>query len=144
MPGAATTEQVVWEGSPSQVTNLGTYVVCFLTCWLVIPVFYAIWRWIELRCYRYRLTNERLAIMQGVFSRRMEELELYRVKDITFEQPFFLRLFGLATLVLDTSDQSRPVVLIRAIPRAQELREQIRRDVERLRREKGIREFDVT
>lgn len=144
MTSSPASETVVWEGSPSQITNLGVYAFCFLTFWLVLPIFYALWRWIELRCNRYRLTTERLTLMQGVFSRRMEELELYRVKDITFEQPFFLRLFGLATLVLDTSDQSRPVILIRAIPKAQELREQIRQDVERLRSQKGIREFDVT
>ena len=29
-------EQGLWKGSPSQVVNLGTYLLCLLLCWLVV------------------------------------------------------------------------------------------------------------
>jgi len=37
----------------------------------------------------YELTEERFKERSGVFNIRYDELELYRIKDITFMQPFF-------------------------------------------------------
>ena len=135
-------EQTLWKGSPSQVTNLGPYLLCVLTFWLVVPIFIALWKWLELRSSVYELTTERLKQTRGVFSKRTEELELYRVKDLAVEQPFFLRLFSLANVILETSDKSSPRVVIEAVPGAQELGDTIRRQVEELRQRKRVREVD--
>ncbi len=135
-------EQTLWKGSPSQVTNLGLYLLCGLTFWLVVPIFIALWKWLELRCSVYELTTERLKQTRGVFAKRTEELELYRVKDLAVEQPLFLRLFSLANVILETSDKSSPRVALEAVPRAQELGDTIRRQVEELRQRKRVREVD--
>ena len=75
-------EKILWEGSPSQVTNLGVYIVCALLFFLVVPVFYAIWRWIVTRCFRYAVSDQRIRVTQGVFNKRTDSIELYRVKDV--------------------------------------------------------------
>lgn len=136
-------EELLWEGHPSQWANLGVYLVCLLLAWLIVPIFYAAWRAIELRCIDYRFSTQRFRQMQGVFARRLDELELYRVKDIVLEQSLLQRLLGLADLVLVTSDRSRPTIRVRALPQADALREQLRLQVERLRAQKGIRELDL-
>ncbi len=59
------------------------------------------------------------------------------------DQPLFLRLFGLANVVLRTSDRDQPVMVIPAIPNAAELREQLRTSVEARRDKKRVRELDV-
>ena len=137
------TEQTVWKGSSSQVTQLGLYVVCFLTCWLVVPIFIALWKWVQLRCFVYELTTERLKQTSGVFSKQVDELELYRVKDISLEQPFFLRLFSLANIILDTSDKTTPRVVLQGIPQAEELANKVRQHVQTQRQRKQVREVDV-
>ena len=131
-------ESVVWQGRPSQILNLPI----FLLCVLIVPIPIAFWRWLTLRCTSYVLTSERLRITTGVFSRRSEELELYRVKDLTVEQPFFQRLFGLGRLILHTSDRTNPTVVLPAISDVQELRDTVRGRVEPLRATKGVREID--
>lgn len=62
-------------------------------------------------------------------------MAFYRVKDTTFDQPFFLRLFSLANILIDSSDVSLRQSAIRAIPAAdvKRLRETLRPYVERLR-----------
>ncbi len=135
-------ERIIWEGHPSPVLNLWTFVLCALTFWLVVPVFVAGWRWLVLRCHVYKVTNERLILTTGVLSKRVEEVELYRVKDSRLEQPFVLRLFRLGNVVLTTSDRSHPVFVIEAIPGADVLREELRGCVEKLRDEKRVREVD--
>lgn len=75
----------------------------------------------------------------GVFSKKTEELELYRVKDTKFYQPFFLRIFGLGNVVIMSSDTTTPISSIPAIKNAQNLREQIRQLVEDRREQKQVR-----
>ena len=135
-------EQLIWEGSPSQWTNFNTYLVCLLLCWLVLPIFYAIWKWIELRCFRYEVSNQRIRLHRGVLSRRVDSIELYRVKDATFVQPFLMRLVGIGNVVLSSSDTVSPVLLIHGVQDAEQLREKIVRATDVLRDLKGVREID--
>jgi uncharacterized membrane protein YdbT with pleckstrin-like domain len=139
----AEAEQTVWKGRSSQVTHLGLYLLCFLTSWLVVPIFIALWKWLELRSFVYELTTERLKQTSGVFSTRTDELELYRVKDIAREQPFFLRMFGLANVILDTSDKTTPRVVLPGIRDADQLANSIRQHVEIQRQRKRVREIDM-
>ncbi|EKD50777.1 MAG: hypothetical protein ACD_62C00429G0002 [uncultured bacterium] len=136
-------ESILWQGSPSHIMNFGVYTLCALLCILVVPIFYGLYRWLKLRCFRYELTTERLRTAQGILSRRVDELELYRVKDICILEPFFLRLFKKGNIVLSTSDRMTPDVVIQAVPDYQELREKIRTQVETMRARKGVRELDV-
>lgn len=135
-------ERLLWVGSSSQIVNFSLYVACFLIFWLVIPIFVAIWAWIEVASRRYELTTERLKIYTGVLTKRVEDLQLYRVKDTCCVEPFFYRLIGLGNVELHTSDQVNPIVIIHAIPNARELRERLRKIVEINRDHKGVTEVD--
>lgn len=132
-----------WEGTPSQVTNLGVFVLAVLFSWLVFPLFIALWRWLVTKNTKYVLTSQRLRTETGVFNKTTDEVELYRVRDYRVDRPFLLRLFSLGNVVLTTSDKSHPLVVINAVPGSEELREQIRSAVEEMRQLKGIREIDV-
>ena len=132
-------EEPVWSGRPSHINNLALYIVCTI---LVIPVFYAIWKWLELKCTTYELTTQRLRIITGVFNREEEEIELYRVKDISFAQPFLPRMFGLGNVTMHTSDKTTPTLTIAGISDAREFRDLLRDKVEQRRDEKRVREVD--
>ena len=137
-------EKIIWEGSPSQVTNLGVYIVCALLFFLVVPVFYAIWRWIVTRCFRYAVSDQRIRVTQGVFNKRTDSIELYRVKDVVLLQPFGLRLYGLGNVELRTSDMTSPLLTLHAVPDTATLREKILLAAEARRDTKGVRELDVS
>lgn len=151
-------ENIVWEGNPSQVTNLGVYLVCAVIAagvvaagvlispqafWaLIVPAAIALWKYLELECFRYTVTTERVGLRRGILTKRTDSIELYRVKDTTVIEPFFLRLFGLADIVLSSSDRTTPLLVLHAIPNGLNLREKIRASVERLRVQKSVREVD--
>ena len=101
-----------------------------------------LWTWLKVSVIEYKIVGERLSIKSGVFNRITDELELYRVKDYGLSEPFFLRLFGLGNLTLQTSDSSSPVVILEAIGDGQLLLSKIRHRVEKLRKTKGVREID--
>ena len=142
-PADATTDEIVWSGSPSQIVNLPVFVVCTLLCWLVVPVFYAIWKWLVVRNIRYDLTTERLKLREGVLNKVLNEVELYRVRDYRAEQPIHLRVFSLGNVIIGTTDASHPVVVLRAVRDVEHVLELVRRHVEDCRARKNVRALDL-
>lgn len=137
-----TQEETVWRGSPSQVINLGTFIGWGLLVWLVFPLFIMVWKWLEVKNIQYELTSQRLRTRSGILNKKIDDLELYRVKDYRLDQPFFLRIFSLGNLVLETSDKSHPLVVLKAIRDAEQVKEKLRAQVEVLRDKKRVREMD--
>ena len=136
-------EEVVWRGSSSQWKNFGVYILSLLFCWLIVPIFIALARYLQTKNKIYELTTERLKITEGVFSKVTDTLELYRVKDLETRQPFLYRLVGVENVQMNTSDTSSPFIFIQASPSAVGLGDKIRNQVEIIRQQKGVREIDV-
>ncbi len=152
-----TDENSLWKGSPSQWLNLGPMClalvmvagICvggmfFPPAWiaLVLPLIYLIWKLLTVRSQVFELTSERLRVTKGIINQKIDEIELYRVKDALMERPWWMRLTGLASIVLETSDRSIPSLVIPAIHGGVELRELLRTHVELQRDRKRVRETD--
>jgi len=158
MQSARVSEEVLWKGSPSQVLNLGKYVVALLLAigiaigglffppvWaaLLVPLGWAVWVFIETKSIRHELTTERIRMSRGVFNQQLDDVELYRVKDTSMERPFWYRVFGLSSLIIETSDRSQPRIEIKAVHNGDDLRETLRKQVEFWRDKKRVREVDM-
>jgi len=150
-------ETTFWQCSPSQWLNLGPFSAALLVITgtviggllfplaffaLVLPVGYMIWRYLVVRTQVFELTSERLRITSGIINQRIDEIELYRVKDSLIVRTWWMRLTGRASIVLETSDRSMPSLSIPAIRNGTELREQLRKQVELIRDRKRVREVD--
>ena len=136
-------EEIVWRGSSSQWKNFGVYLLCGLFCWLIVPIFIALARYLQTKCKVYELTTERLKITEGVFSKVTETLELYRVKDIETLQPFLHRLVGVENIRINTSDLTTPFVFVEAILKTVGFADKLRNNVEIIRQQKRVREIDI-
>ena len=121
---------------PQSILNMTVSVLC------LIPVFNILISYLQVKNTNYQLTEERLITAKGILNREYNEMELYRVKDYQISSPFFLRLFSLGTIVLDTSDKSHPLISINAVKNPEAIRDLIRTQVEVLRTAKGVREID--
>jgi len=132
-------EETVWTGSPSQYKNLGIYLLCIF----ILPIPYALWKWLTLKSLVYKLTTERLLTTEGIFSKDTESLELYRVKDFRIKESFFERLFGLESIELLSSDLDTPDVVMDYIPKRLGLSEKIRQQIESCRVQKRTRDVEL-
>lgn len=154
-------ETTFWKGSPSQWLNIGHFSLALLLAAivvasalfsgpaaplvliaLVLPLVYAVWRYLTVRCQTFELTTERLRITTGVINQNIDEVELYRVKDIVVNRKWWMRLTGLGNVHLETSDRSLPHFDIPAIRDCIGLREALRKKVEAMRDKKRVREMD--
>jgi uncharacterized membrane protein YdbT with pleckstrin-like domain len=132
-------EQVVWVGHPSQWRNFGWWLLGLL----LIPLPWAIWKWLETRNTIYTLTDQRLKFTRGVLSKTTEDLELYRVRDTKFQQSFWERMLGLGEIELYTTDETTTVVSLPFIKDAEAVREKMRGLVEARRDAKRVRYLDA-
>lgn len=143
----STPETPVWTGSTSQWMNFPTFLLWGLAALTIVllPISAGVilWRYLVVKNEVFELTSERLKMHSGVLNKRTSELELYRVKDTQFEQPFWLRLVGLGHVVILSVDKTTPVVRITAVPEANTLREQVRELVEARRSAKRVRLSEI-
>jgi uncharacterized membrane protein YdbT with pleckstrin-like domain len=137
------TEEIVWRGTSSQWKNFGVYLLCGLFCWLIVPIFFGVARYLQTKCKIFDVTTQRFKTTSGIFSKVTDTLELYRVKDIETRQPFFSRMVGVENVQMNTSDASSPFVFIEAVPSSVGLADKIRNQVEIIRQQKRVREIDI-
>ncbi|MFW5757004.1 MAG: PH domain-containing protein [Tangfeifania sp.] len=93
-------------------------------------------------CTHYEITTGELKHTYGIFHRRHDFIELYRVKDFHVDRPLLYRIFGLGNLRIYTSDKTSPEFRLVAIRRPQEIYNILRERVEQNRREKHVFEVD--
>jgi len=132
-------ERIEWSGHPSQWQNLGW----FLSCLLLLPIPWALWRWLDTRSHVYTLTDQRLKHSHGIFTKVTGDLELYRVRDTRMRQGVWQRMLGRGDVILDTTDTSTPQFSLRWLPDAETLREKIRELVEARREAKHVRMLET-
>jgi membrane protein YdbS with pleckstrin-like domain len=137
------TEEIVWRGASSQWKNFSVYLLCGLFCWLIVPIFFGVARYLQTKCKIFELTTQRFKTTSGIFSKVTETLELYRVKDIETRQPFLSRMVSVENVQMNTSDASSPFVFIEAVPSSVGLADKIRNQVEIIRQQKRVREIDI-
>ncbi len=60
------------------------------------------------RGHHYRLTNRRLFVTTGFFRRRVDQLELLRIKDVYIQQSMIGDWLGIGSVVVMSSEPSLP------------------------------------
>jgi len=91
----------------------------FFACliWLSLAVtVLACYRYFYIRHIDYILTSEILRISRGIFFKRIDQVELYRIKDYVLTQPPLLQVFSLMDLMLKTTDPENSIIWLRGIP----------------------------
>jgi len=115
------------DGSPATLILMvlvGTYLVIRAVV-LTVSV-------LRLRSTKYRLTNQRLVVEQGILSRSLDEVDLRTVDDSGFSQSPLERLQGIGTVWVIASDRTTPRLALRGIPDPRALRESIREHAYRM------------
>jgi uncharacterized membrane protein YdbT with pleckstrin-like domain len=123
------------------VADLGLY-------WLILSLValgLVGWRWFENLASKYQVTEERLIIRRGIIAKSVDEIELYRIKDVRINFSIINQLAGIGTISISSSDETTRDgdLVIRDVERAQARREELRRLVDTARQKRRVREVDM-
>ena len=78
---------------------------------------------------------------RGLFFRRTDMVEMYRIKDYVLTRPFIFQVFRIMDLTLKTTDPENPIVWLRGIPLSN-LVDTIREHVQETRQHNRIYEIN--
>lgn len=95
--------------------------------------------WYLVASTRYRLTTQRLFVQRGLVAKHLEEVELFRVKDVTLNQGFVSRLLGVGTVVVLSTDDTTPRLELAGILKPVEAKETLRSAFRASRQREGLR-----
>jgi hypothetical protein len=118
-PSAPVAEMILWEGTPHGLLN---------------PI--------ETHAIRWVVTNQRLRVVRGLLSRSTEEVELTRVRDVSYEQSLAQRALGIGTITVVGTDATAPMVVLHDIEEPEAVKELIRQAVQEQRRRYRVRQVE--
>jgi uncharacterized membrane protein YdbT with pleckstrin-like domain len=120
-----------WGLTPLLLTGLGLAIVLV--------------KWVQNLATTYEVTPDRLIIRRGIFVKSIDEVELYRVKDIRIDFTLINQWANIGTVTLLSSDETTrdtPLAL-RHIDAARRRREDLRTLVDAARQKRRVREIDM-
>lgn len=146
-------EVTVHQCTPSQISNLKNFVYAFLAAaaiiavtiitgstvllaLLLLPLGFAFWKWLEVKQTKFTLTDQRLIVSNGIFTKKTNETELYRVRDTSIEEPFFYRMFGVGNVIIYSTDEAEGKLHFNAYSKPHWIKDQIRNNAETCRQKK--------
>jgi uncharacterized membrane protein YdbT with pleckstrin-like domain len=139
MPGSSGGEELLYEGRPAMIQGVGGLLLAILTLGISLLV-----SWIGTRGTHYKITTQRVVIETGLFSKRMEQIDLYRVVDYVVERPIGQRIMGTGNIVLEAMDKTTPEIRIDGVKTdVVALYERLRFCTEQEKKKRGVRVLDV-
>lgn len=100
-----------------------------------------LYTFIYLRRIECRINEEQLIMNHGVFTRKSDYLELYRIVDFNEHRTLMQQICGLKTVTIYSEDRSTPKLDIIGVKNDLDLVSLVRERVELNRRRKGIYEI---
>ena len=139
-PPTPAEEQLIFETKPAARAYLGMILLGIL----LLPLFLVgglLWLrvWYLVVSTRYRLTTQRLFVQTGLIAKHVEEVELFRVKDVTLSQGVLQRMLGVGNVVVLSSDDTAPQLVLAGIPDPLAAKEQLRGAFRAARQREGLR-----
>jgi len=87
---------------------------------------------------KFRVSNTVIEYEKGVLSKRIDVVQLWRVKDVTYKQSLVDRVLSIAHIQVVTSDATNPSFDIVGMPASRKLFEQLRDSIEIQRQAKNV------
>lgn len=82
---------------------------------------------------KYSLSEDRLFINKGLLTVTSEEILLYRVRDLSVKQTIGQRIFGVGSVLIQSSDKTSPSLTIENVKKPFEVKELIHKNVEEMK-----------
>jgi uncharacterized membrane protein YdbT with pleckstrin-like domain len=102
-------------------------------------------RWLRNMSSAYVITDQRLIVRSGLLIKSIDEIELYRIKDVRVVFSVINQITDIGTITITSTDRTTgdTEFVLRDVPAARDRREGLRKLVDRARQRRGVRELDV-
>ena len=138
-PPTPAEERPIFELRPATRAYLGSIFWGIVLLPVVIGLFLLLRVWYRTKAVRYRLTTQRLFVQTGLVAKKLEEVELFRVKDVTLSQGMLDRMLGTGTVTELSTDDTAPRLELAGIRDPLAAKEALRTAFRAARQREGMR-----
>lgn len=130
-----------WGWLRGTLAGWGTLLLCLVGVGLIIILI----KWIANLATTYEVTEDRLILHKGIFVKSIDEIELYRVKDVRIDFTVINQMADIGTITITSSDETtrEAPLIIADVAQARARREKLRELVNAARLKRGVREIDM-
>jgi len=114
----------------------GWYAASAFALVALILLLATLWR---CKSVRYELSTQRLTIISGLLSKHIDELELFRVKDVLVSQSIWQRMLNYGSITVLSTDDTTPRLIIANIRAPLQAKELLRDAYRAARSASGLR-----
>jgi uncharacterized membrane protein YdbT with pleckstrin-like domain len=131
---------VIYEGTPSWKAWFWSYVFAIILAPVLVGLIWLLVLHLRKKSSHYKISDRTIDYESGVFSKKIETLQLWRVQDIDFSQSFFERLLGVARIHVVTKDVTDPSLVLKGLPASREVFDKLKdaADIARQQRVVGV------
>jgi len=90
------------------------------------------------RSIHYRISTRTIDVESGILSKKIETLQLWKVRDIEYNQTMFDRVMNISTIRVIAHDVTDPVVQIYGIPESRSIFDQLKEAIELSRQSRNV------
>ena len=119
----------------TQLKNVPIWVSSLIA---IVAILYWLFKWLNWKNTVYRITNDRIEFEHGILSKSVQNVDMWRVKDIDFNQSFIQRVLGLGRVHIETSDNDIPVVEIGPVMGSRTLYDKLKKAELEADRRRGV------
>lgn len=156
--------RTIYEGSPSWKAYLGHYVMLGLAMGIAVVILRAVHgsqvaamtkvldvaaplaaaalvsfgMLLYRKSTKFRVTTTAIEYERGLLSKRIDVLQLWRVRDVVYKQHLIDRVLAIAHIEVIAQDETTPVLEMVGLPASRQLFEQLRDAVEIQRQAKNV------
>ena len=155
--------RVIYEGSPSWKAGFWSYVgsVTLALAGAILAIYllatqkekmfslaglallvggagWFLFKTLDRKATHVRVSTATIDLETGLFGRTIETIQLWRVRDIDFEQTFGERLLGIARIRILSHDQMQPAIMLVGLPGRRELFTELRDTIAIARQSKNV------
>lgn len=129
---------VIFEGVPSWKAYFWSYVVAGFFSIVLVGLFWMLYLNARRKSLRFKITDRHIDYEVGLFARRIETLQLWRVQDLDFQQSALERMLGIAQIHVFTKDKTDPELILFGLPASREIFERLKEAAELMRQQRVI------
>jgi uncharacterized membrane protein YdbT with pleckstrin-like domain len=131
-------EELIWEGRPTWKAWAGRWIAGWVLLPILVGLALLVSVWLRTRSIRWKLTSRRIEIETGFFSKKVDTLELWRVRDVEFSQSIIDRMVGVSCLSITAHDGSSPILQIRGAPGDRAVYDRLMTALMQARQQRGV------
>ena len=109
-------EIVIWEGRPTWRAWAGRWIAGWLLLPVIVGIYLLVSVWVRTRSLRWKVTSRRIEIESGFLSKQIDNIELWRVRDVEFRQSILDRMTGVSSIEITAHDGTFPALDMRGLP----------------------------